>query len=226
MSTVLVVASAVWAAAKRWIDVISISLALASQIAASFLFVLEDQRALLVGQLLVEPLEQPALGFFGAQAAELMQRLPLEVEQVVELLLAAVGVFELLGQLALVVLDHLLLLLKLVGRAASSRSCCLSRCRSRSNVFCRAFVELLFDAGFFAEGQFLGFDFGFLVAGGGLDFGFFEDLPGFLFGVVLAQVAEQLDDAHSHDRGNQRDDDDQPRIGAGGVGYWAKQTIE
>ena len=43
ISTVLVVASAVWEAAKRWIEVSSISLALASQIAASFLFLLQDR---------------------------------------------------------------------------------------------------------------------------------------------------------------------------------------
>ena len=66
-------------------------------------------------------------------------------------------------------------------------------------------VELVFDPGLFAKGQLLGLDFGFLVAGGGLDFRLFENLVGFLLGVLLSQIAEQLDDAHAHDRGDQRD---------------------
>ena len=58
----------------------------------------------------------------------------------------------------------------------------------------------------------LGLDLGFLVAGGGLDFGLFEDLAGFFLGVALAQVADQLDDAHAHEGGNEGDDDDQPGL--------------
>ena len=95
------------------------------------LFVLEDQRALLVRQLLVEPFEQPPLGFFGAQAADLVQRLPLDVEQVVEFRLPAVGIFELLAQLALIVLDHLLLFLELVGAAFDAG---LAACRDAVRV--------------------------------------------------------------------------------------------
>ena len=80
-----------------------------------FLLTLHDQGALLVRQLLIEPLEQSFFRFFRAQAADLMEGLTLGIEQVVQLRLAAVGVFELFSQLALVVLDHLLLFLELVG---------------------------------------------------------------------------------------------------------------
>ena len=184
-----------------------------------------NQGALLVGQLLIEPLEQSLLGFFGAQAADLMQRLPLDVEQVVELRLPAIGVFQLFGQLALVVLDHLLLLLKLVG-AAFEQVLLLVEMALAFERLLPSIVELLFDARFFAKSQLLGLDFGFLVAGGGLNFRLFEDLVGFLFRVVLAQVAEQLDDAHAHERGDQRDDNDQPRIGAGVRSDWAKHELK
>ena len=50
-----------------------------------------------------------------AQAAELVQRLPLQVEQLGQLLLAAVGVLDPLGQLALRGLDDLFLLAELLG---------------------------------------------------------------------------------------------------------------
>ncbi len=81
------------------------------------LFLLEDERALFVRQLLVEPFEQSALRLFWAKAADLVERLPLYVEQVIELRLPAVGVFQFFAQLPLVVLDHLLLFLELVGAA-------------------------------------------------------------------------------------------------------------
>ena len=44
-----------------------------------------------------------------------MQRLPLQVEQLGQLLVAAVGVFDAFGQLALRGLDHFLLLAQLLG---------------------------------------------------------------------------------------------------------------
>ena len=80
----------------------------------------------------------------------------------------------------------------------SSRSCCLSRCRSRSNSFWRTSLSCSSIRRFFAKGQLLGLDFGLFAASTGLDLGLFENLPGFLFGVLLAQIADQLDDAHSH----------------------------
>ena len=204
MSTVLVVASAVCEAANRWIDVISISLALASQIGGQLFFLLQDERALLVGQFLVEPLQQPPLGFFGAQAADLVQRLPLDVEQVVELRLPAVGVFQLFGQLALVVLDHLLLFLQLVGPLLD-QVLLLVEMALAFEILLPGFVELLLDAGLFLRASSLASTSASLRRAG-LDFGLFEDLLGFFFGVALAQIAQQLDDAHAHDGGNDRDD--------------------
>ena len=92
-------------------------------------------------------------------------------------------------------------------------SCCLSRCRSRSNSFWRDVVELLFDAALFAKRQFLGLDLGLLVAGGGLDFRLFEDRLGFFFRIAFAQIAQQFEQPHPHAGGNGGDDDDDPRIG-------------
>ncbi len=51
------------------------------------------------------------------------------------------------------------------------------------------FVELLFDAAFFAEGQFLGFDLRLLVASGRLNLGVFKDLAGLLFRVMFSKIA-------------------------------------
>ena len=73
----------------------------------------------------------------------------------------------------------------------------------------------------FLEGQFFGFDLGLFVTGGSLDLGFFEDLAGFLFGVLLTQVAEQLDDAHAHERGDQRDATISHGLVGRSAGCWA-----
>ena len=80
-----------------------------------FLFFFQNDGALFVRQFLIEPLEQPAFGFIGAQAADLMESLALHIEQIIEFGLATVRVFHFFRKFALVVLDHLLLLLKLVG---------------------------------------------------------------------------------------------------------------
>ena len=116
-----------------------------------FLLTLHDQGALLVRQLLIEPLEQSFLRFFRAQAADLMESLTLGVEQVVQFGLAAVGVFELFGQLALVVFDHLLLFLELIG-ATFEQVLLFVEMPLAFERFLPGVVELIFDAGFFAKG--------------------------------------------------------------------------
>ena len=62
-----------------------------------------------------EHFQQPPGGLLAAQPAELVQRLPLHVEELGEFLLAAVGLLDPLGQLALRALDDLLLLAELLG---------------------------------------------------------------------------------------------------------------
>ena len=60
-------------------------------------------------QLALEHLHQPAGRLVAAQAAQGVQGLPLHVEHAGQLFVAAVGVFDLLGQLALRRLDHFFL---------------------------------------------------------------------------------------------------------------------
>ncbi len=176
-------------------------------------FLFQDQRALLVRKLLIEPLEQAFLGFLGAEAADLMEGLPLGVEQIIELGLAAADVFDLFGELALVVFNHLLLFLDLLG-ARFEYILLLVEMALAFEGFLASFVELVFDARFFAQRHFLGFNLGFFVPGGRLDFGFFKDLAGFLFGIVLAQITDELDDGHSHQGGTNGDQNNRPRTRA------------
>ena len=79
------------------------------------LLVGEDHRPGLLLELAVEDFQQPPGGLLLAQAAQLVQGLPLQVQQLGEFLLAAVGVLDALGQLALGALDHLLLLAEHLG---------------------------------------------------------------------------------------------------------------
>ena len=72
-------------------------------------------RAGLLLELRVEDFQQAPRGLGLAQAAELVQRLPLQVEELGEFFLAVVGVLDLLGELALRGLDDLFLLADLLG---------------------------------------------------------------------------------------------------------------
>ena len=171
---------------------------------------------MLVSELLIEPFEQAALGVFGAEAADLVQGLPLDVEEIVEFRLAAVGIFNSFAELALVVFDHLLLFLKLVGTALDEVLLFIEMPFALEE-FLPGVVELVFDARLFAERELFGLDFGFFMACSGLDFRIFENLASFLLGVQLPQVAEELDEPHSHETGEQGDDHDQPWVGALGL---------
>ena len=77
--------------------------------------VAEDDLSGLLLQLRVEEFQQPLGGLLFAQPAQFMQGLPLQVEELGEFLLAAVGILNFLGQFALRALDDLLLLAKLFG---------------------------------------------------------------------------------------------------------------
>ena len=79
------------------------------------LLVLDDDRSGLLLQLGLQHLEQALGGFVAVQAAQLVERLPLEVEQLGQLLLAAVDVLDPLGELPLRLLDDLLLFPQLLG---------------------------------------------------------------------------------------------------------------
>ena len=113
-------------------------------------------------QLLIEHVQQAVGGVVAAQAAELVQRLPLQVEQLGQLFVAAVGVFDSLGQLALVAFDHPLLLAELLGLLLEGVLPFVERAF--------AFVQFLAQLGQFAfavglllDGRFLDFQFGFAL---------------------------------------------------------------
>ena len=142
--------------------------------------VLHDQRARLVLQLLLEPLQQPPRGFFAAQAAELVQRLPLHVEQVGQLFVAAVGVFDLLGQLALVALDHLLLAAQLLDLLLERVLALVEQPFALVQLLAQL-GQLALAFGLLLDGHFLDFQLGFLAAIGAFAIGAGDDLAGLRF---------------------------------------------
>ena len=99
--------------------------------------------------------------------AELVQRLPLQVEQLGQLLVAAVGVFDPLGQLALVALDHLLLLAELFDLLLEG----ILPLVEQPLAFVQLLAELgqlAFAFGLLLDGHFLDFQLGLLSAIAGL----------------------------------------------------------
>ncbi len=111
--------------------------------------------------------------------------------------LATIGVLHLLGQLALVALDHFLLLLQLVA-PLGDHVLLLVELPLALEDFLPRLIELLFDFRFLAERHLLGLDLGLLVAGVGLDFGLFHDHLRFSFGVALSQIPQELEHGHAH----------------------------
>ena len=79
------------------------------------LVVAEDRRAGLLLELGVQKFQQPPRRLGLVQAAELVQRLPLHVDQLGKVLLAMVDLLDPLGKLPLRGLDHFLLLADLLG---------------------------------------------------------------------------------------------------------------
>ncbi len=79
------------------------------------LVVAEDRRAGFLLELRVEDLQQAPRGLGLAQAAQLVERLPLHVHKLRQILLALVGFLDLLGEFSLRGLNNLLLLAGLFG---------------------------------------------------------------------------------------------------------------
>ncbi len=155
----------------------------------------------LVLQLLLEHVEQPLRGLFAAEAAELVQRLPLQVEQLAQLFVAAVGVFDLLGQLALVGLDHLFLLAQLVGLLLERVLPLVEQAL--------ALVQLLPDLAQLAlslrlllNGQFLDLQLGLFFHGRAFALGILDDSRCLGFGVAAAQSIQKLDAGECRDAGD------------------------
>ncbi len=138
---------------------------------------------LLVLQFVVEHFQQPAGGFFAAQAAQLMQRLPLQVEQFLQFFVAAVGIFDALGQLALGCFDHFLLLAQLLGLLLDGS---LAACRAtvRVRAIPGEFGQFFFAGGLLLDGHFLDFQLGFFFSVVGIAVRLVDNSFGFAFGIL------------------------------------------
>ena len=95
------------------------------------LVVAKDRRSGLLLELGIEDFQQAARGLGRAQAAELVQRLPLQIEELREVLLAVVGLLDLLGELRWVA-STIFSCLRTCSACSSRVSWRLSRRRSRS----------------------------------------------------------------------------------------------
>ena len=140
----------------------------------------------------VENLQQALGGLFLAQAAQLVQGLPLQVQQLGEFFLAAVGVLNALGELALGALHHLLLLLEHVGLLLQ-RVLALVQQPFAFVQLAAETAQLLFAFGLLLEGRFLDFQFGLAAAVLHLHVGLPHDLAGFRLGIAPPQAVQQLD---------------------------------
>ena len=113
------------------------------------------------------------------------------VEQVVQLFVAAVGVFDPFGQLALVVLDHLLLLAELVGLLLE-RVLPLVEQPLALVQFLPELGQLVFAFGLLLDGQFFDFQLGLFAAVGLSRSAPLDDLAGFGFRIAAAEPVENL----------------------------------
>ncbi len=164
-------------------------------------------------ELRVEDFQQAPRGLGLAQAAQLVKRLPLQVEELRQVLLALVGLLDLLGEFALRGLDDLFLLADLFGLLFQGVLALVEEAF--------AFVELAADLAklLFAfllllEHQLLDLQLALAAAVLGLLLGLGDDLGGLALGVLPPQVVEDLDQNEGHPEGcNSRSDDgdDLPR---------------
>ena len=136
----------------------------------------EDDRAGLLLELRVEHFQQPLGGLLLAQPAQLVQRLPLQVEQLGQFLLAAVGVLDPLGQLALGALDDLLLLAELLGLLFQGVLALVEQALALVQLVAEL-AQFLLALGLLLEGQFLDFQLGLAAAVVDLLLGLVDDLP-------------------------------------------------
>ena len=119
-----------------------------------------------------------------------MQRLPLQVEELGKLLLAAVGVLDLFRQLALRALDDLLLLAKLLGLFFQGVLALVQEAFALVELAPQA-AEFLFAFALGLDRLFLDFQLGLAAAVLHLLLGAADDLLGFRFGVATAQMVQQ-----------------------------------
>ena len=177
------------------------------------LVVAEDRRAGLLLELRVEEFQQAPRGLGLAQAAQLVKRLPLHVEELRQVLLALVGLLDLLGELALRGLDDLFLLADLFGLLFQGVLAFVEEAFAFVE-FAADLAKLLFAFLLLLEHQLLDLQLALAAAVFGLLFGLGDDLGGLALGVLPPQVVEDPDQNEGHREGyNSRNDDgdDLPR---------------
>ena len=162
-------------------------------------------------QLAVEDLQQPPGGLLLAQPAQLVQGLPLQIQQLGEFLLAAVGVLDAFGELALGALDHLLLLAEHLGLFFQRVLTLVQQPLALVQLAAEP-AQFLFAFGLLLQGHLLDFQLGLAAAVLHLHLGLADDLAGLRLGVPAPQTIQQPVDEkrqrrrqHGHDQNNDND---------------------
>ena len=165
-----------------------------------------DQRPLLVLQFVIEHFQQAAGGFLAVQSAQLVQRLPLQIEQLLQFLVAAVGVFDAFGQFALGGFDHLFLFAHLLALLLDGVLPLVERAFPFVQ-FLPHLREFFFAGGLLLDGKFFDFQLGFFFAILGLAVGIVDNAFGFGFRIFSSQPIQQADDDECHPRRQRRRND-------------------
>lgn len=155
------------------------------------LFMLHDERARLVLELLVEHFEQASRGFFLAEPAEFMKGLALEVEKLGEFLISLFGVLNSLSEFSLGALDDLLLLAEMF-RLLFEGVLSLVEAAFADVQFLTELAEFLLAFGFALDSELFEFEFHFAATVLHLASCLGGDSSGFCLGVPASQVIEQF----------------------------------
>ena len=202
------------------------SRALTSQISASFFSWRRIEGPLFVLQGGFQRVEQSFGGFFARQSAQFVERLALEIELLGQFVVAAVGLFDFFGQLALVAFDHPLLSAESFGLLVEGVLAFVE------HPF--AFVQFLPQLGLFAfalglllDGAFFDAQFGLFDVIGAIALGPGDDFAGFAFGVSTAEAVEQLDqdDGQNGSAGGDNEIGKQLRKGHGDTSRNARSRV-
>ena len=161
------------------------------------LVVAEDRGAGLLLELRIEDFQQAADGLRLAQAAQLVQRLPLHVEELRQLLLALVGLLDLLAELALGGLDDALLFADLLGLLFEGVLPLVEKALALVE-FAADLAKILLALLLLLEHQLLELQFALAAAVLGLLRGLGNDLGGLALAVFPPQMVENPDQDESH----------------------------
>ena len=161
--------------------------------------VAQDRSAGFLLELIVQHLQQPPRRLGVVQAAKLVERLPLHVQELGEVLLALVDVLDLLSELALRGLDHLLLLAELLGLFFEGVLPFVQQPFAFVEL-AADFAELFLALFLLLEDHLLKLQLALAAAVVRVLSGLGNDRGRFAHGVLAAQPVEQFDENERHDR--------------------------